>query len=94
MNIDVRYKLGHIIYQYEKNDLYCPNCGTKNIWEEQGLGDYYVGTVNLCTQCESEFTIQGPIDVDVRTDSASRQILKTIFIEQTKEVNNKNDQTP
>jgi len=41
----------HYWRSYEKSDLYCPFCGKKELWREQGSGDYYVGNASVCTEC-------------------------------------------
>jgi DNA-directed RNA polymerase subunit RPC12/RpoP len=65
ITVEVRYKAGHsYIHKYKKdNDLFCPKCGQKGVWIEQGDGDYYLGENYICTSCEHEFTIQGPYEV-------------------------------
>lgn len=41
-------------------DLYCPNCGIKNVKVETGEGDYYQGPSYYCLSCVHSFTISGP----------------------------------
>lgn len=48
-------RLGHhYITDYEITDLYCPDCGVQDVWEEQGEGDYYVGSHYVCAACGTE----------------------------------------
>lgn len=32
-------------------EMFCPNCGVKAVWHEQGEGDYYGGAGYLCAAC-------------------------------------------
>lgn len=41
-----------------KADRYCPMCGAKGVWVEEGEGDYDVGPANYCTFCKQEFSMQ------------------------------------
>ncbi|MGZ3796485.1 MAG: hypothetical protein ACXVB1_08975 [Pseudobdellovibrionaceae bacterium] len=50
----------HYWENYEKTEYFCPNCGAKDVWEEQGDGDYYVGADLICSNCGAGFTMQGP----------------------------------
>jgi hypothetical protein len=34
-------------------DVYCPACGQQGIYEEEGEGDYYMGSVSVCILCNS-----------------------------------------
>jgi len=71
IRFDVNYyanfpKPRHFSHKYgetwKKVELFCPNCGTRNVWEEQSGGDYYVGCELACTACANHFTIQGPYE--------------------------------
>lgn len=42
---------------YELTKYYCPSCGKKEVWTDNGAGDYYEGTTFLCTSCETAFTM-------------------------------------
>ena len=53
----------HYFDEYEKCDLFCPNCGIKEVWQEQSSGDYYVGEDFICVACKHNFTIQGPVPI-------------------------------
>jgi hypothetical protein len=46
-----------VTQQYEKCDLFCPNCGKQEVWEEKGLGDYYLGVNYLCLSCETSHNL-------------------------------------
>lgn len=76
MKLTVHYKLGHSYdFEYEKTELFCPNCGSKSVWVEQGEGDYYSGPTHVCTNCWSDFTIQGPHDARYPEAEVILQIL-------------------
>lgn len=34
---------------------HCPSCGQKQVWENQGGGDYYVGCKLICIACAFSF---------------------------------------
>ena len=58
MKVLLEFKNSHHYFQeYEKSELYCPNCGKKEVWEEQGFGDYYKGNKYVCTDCGFMFTM-------------------------------------
>lgn len=49
---EVKYEAGHSYEEtWEKSDLLCPQCTSDTIWEESGLGDYYLGNPFLCLTC-------------------------------------------
>lgn len=54
------YQYHHYMDEYQKCDLFCPNCGVRSVWQEQSPGDYYFGENFICTACTHDFTIQGP----------------------------------
>lgn len=60
MKVLNEYPTHHYMDEYEKCDLFCPNCGLKEVWQEQSPGDYYVGEDFICAACKHDFTIQGP----------------------------------
>lgn len=60
MKVINQYKNHHYVSSFTKTQCFCPSCGNKTVWEEDGSGDYYVGCTNLCTSCGVDFTIQGP----------------------------------
>lgn len=37
--------------RWRRTDYYCPICGTRAVWEEEGAGDYYAGPSILCIAC-------------------------------------------
>lgn len=47
----------HYWEKYEKSDYFCPCCGSKELWEEQGSGDYYLGVDYVCTNCDTVHTL-------------------------------------
>lgn len=54
--IEVKYYCrGEVSHSYKETwaitQLFCPHCGSKAVWEDQGGGDYYVGSEFLCIQC-------------------------------------------
>ncbi len=61
MKVLSEYPHHHYIDEYKKCDFFCPNCGLKEVWQEQSSGDYYVGEDLICTACKHYFTIQGPM---------------------------------
>lgn len=61
MKVLNEYPNHHYMDEYQKCDLFCPNCGTRSVWQEQSPGDYYVGEDFICTACNQNFTIQGPM---------------------------------
>jgi len=38
-------------------DMYCPECGAKGMWMDQGEGDYYLGPDYFCGKCRSSGNI-------------------------------------
>ena len=69
---DVKYELGHSYSEtwQRSADLHCPNCGKREVWEELGPGDVYVGPGLMCSACGASWTMQGP---DVRSGSLQDQ---------------------
>lgn len=58
MRVLLEFKNSHHYFEeYEKSDLYCPNCGENEVWEEMGDGDYYVGNDHACVGCGFIFTM-------------------------------------
>lgn len=54
--LNIKYERGHSYDEwYQKTNLFCPNCGTKNVWFEDNGGDYYVGEAHYCLSCKSYF---------------------------------------
>ncbi len=58
---------------YEKLDMFCPNCGQREVWHDLRGGDYYVGKSHVCTACDHGFTIQGP------SEEVEEQDLKVLW---------------
>lgn len=50
----------HYFDEFEKTEYFCPQCGAKEVWQEQGAGDYYVGEDWICTACSSIWKMIGP----------------------------------
>jgi len=74
----VKYKAGHSYqHTYEKCELFCPECGVQQVWQEQSEGDYYVGETYVCLGCEVQFTIQGPTLIS-GSDESVKQILSAL----------------
>lgn len=60
MKILIKYTWGDLERTYIKGELFCPKCGKQSIYEEQEEGDYYLGSDFYCSECDHDFTIQGP----------------------------------
>lgn len=60
MKVLNEYSTHHYIEEFEKCDLFCPNCGVRSVWQEQSQGDYYLGETFICISCDHDFSIQGP----------------------------------
>lgn len=57
MKVTLEYKTHHYFEEYDYQlDIFCPSCGTKNVWMSKE-GDYYVGETYLCTNCNSDFNM-------------------------------------
>ena len=59
VELAVKYALGHAYTEtwQRQPELHCPACGEKEVWEDQGGGDYHVGAQLLCSACEASFHI-------------------------------------
>lgn len=56
IKVNVKYEAGHNIdYEYSLTELFCPICGNKTVYVDQGYGDYYLGPDHLCITCNSTF---------------------------------------
>jgi hypothetical protein len=56
ITFDVKYKLGHTYKEtWEYEDYFCPGCGKQTVYQETGLGDYYMGSMCICLSCEHTF---------------------------------------
>ena len=56
MKVSVKYNAGHTIEsEWLNTNIYCPNCGKKEVWRENDGGDYYLGESYLCISCEHGF---------------------------------------
>lgn len=61
MKVLDEYASHHYFTNFDKADIYCPRCGHKEVWIEDGVGDYYCGPQFLCIACDSVWTMQGPL---------------------------------
>jgi transposase-like protein len=71
MKFEVAYYIGgEFSHKYEeewlKTDLFCPSCGENRVYDEQGMGDYYVGPQFLCAACGASFFL--PFGPEERPD--------------------------
>jgi len=77
INVVVKYPAGHTyIFEYYKSELYCPNCGEKTVWIEQGEGDYYEGPTHVCISCLEYFSM--PRQCIAEIDGSEIQIIDQI----------------
>lgn len=60
MKVLNEYPGHHYWQEYLETNIYCPACGSNNVFTEKSEGDYYYGPNNICVSCERIFTIQGP----------------------------------
>lgn len=44
---------------YEKSNFYCPLCGQKEVWRQEGMGDYYNGSDYICIYCGGQSLLDG-----------------------------------
>lgn len=51
---------------YNETEYYCPNCGEKSVFNEDGDGDYYLGVQFLCVSCDHTFYLPSGCRVDDR----------------------------
>lgn len=49
--VEKRYDWGVTHSNWTRTNDYCPNCGKLGMWQEDGEGDYYVGSEYRCTGC-------------------------------------------
>lgn len=50
--------------EWEITEWHCPKCAAKAVWENQGGGDYYIGTQLICVGCGFSWHMPsaGPIE--------------------------------
>lgn len=60
---------------WELTENFCPCCGKREVWLEQGGGDYYVGQQYICMACDSTFHMPNSQKC---TDDADRQRLERL----------------
>jgi len=56
--------------------LFCPHCGKKEVWVEQGGGDYYVGVQHICTACNWTFHMPNLSDIQPNEESNQQRLAK------------------
>lgn len=63
----VHYKLGHTYLETwaPESGMFCPACGTQEVWKCQGAGDYEVGPEHACVACGAFFHLPTGCDVSV-----------------------------
>ena len=60
MRVLADYGTHHYWREYDHDEaLFCPHCGEKTVYVEQGAGDYYVGPTHLCVSCHFSFSLPG-----------------------------------
>jgi predicted RNA-binding Zn-ribbon protein involved in translation (DUF1610 family) len=57
MKVIREYSTHHYEEVWEKTEYYCPMCGTREVYEEQGPRDYYAGNDAVCLACDNCFSI-------------------------------------
>jgi len=78
MKVILEFKGSHHYEQdYRKSDMYCPSCGEKDIWENEGHGDYYLGTDYICTACESSHALDHSSKIETEAYTAVVRQLKS-----------------
>ena len=70
----------HYWETYEKVDLFCCNCGKKEVWTALA-GDYYVGPMSLCTNCKCAcYYVNGPLSTSAPNIKLQLEQLKSGII--------------
>lgn len=59
---------------WRKIEMYCPNCGKQDVWQEDSTGDYYVGEGYICVGCNQEWTIQGPSEIHPSNEQDAQRL--------------------
>lgn len=76
VEITIEYPAGHSrTEKWSPTELFCPFCGKRNVWAEDGDGDYYTGVEYICLDCSCSHSQQGPWAQNVYRDE---KILKTL----------------
>lgn len=58
MKVKIKYDAGHTREtEYIKSEVFCPNCGEKEVYNENDVGDVYEGVTHLCVRCCYEFKL-------------------------------------
>lgn len=74
MKIQVKYNWGIHYSEYEKSDFFCNQCGSKEVWEEQSEGDYYMGSTVFCSKCGAKGAT-GSLMLGGTSDVFDKQVL-------------------
>ena len=59
---------------WDKAEWFCPACGRREVYEEQGGGDYYVGTRFLCEKCGAKFYLPDPPEPCPKNDQHQQRL--------------------
>lgn len=65
-------------YNIHKQDLFCPICGEKDVWREEGEGDYYQGGSYYCLSCSSRHYLDSSITLESRFDEPILTAIKKV----------------
>ncbi len=62
MKLAIEYPAGHTSTESwgPTDDMFCPKCGTKSVWNAD-VGDYYVGEQHICITCRHTFYLPGGV---------------------------------
>lgn len=64
MKVLKEYKGSHHYWEdYEKTGYFCPSCGKKDVWEQCGSDDYYVGSAYVCVNCSTSHYLDNSSDL-------------------------------
>lgn len=73
----------HYMESYSEVDFYCPECGKREVWMNDGSGDYYVGEDYICMACESIFYLPSIRKADAHEKKKIEQIKTGVTFEPT-----------
>lgn len=81
--VEVKYfrngRVSHVSKQiWVETEKYCPHCGTRSVWLDDGGGDFEAGDDYLCTSCGHGFTCFR--FTDENQDEQGKQILEALKI--------------
>ena len=57
-----QYPEHHYQFWHKMTERFCPWCGVKGLWVEEGEGDYYAGPQYHCVACNSTAYLDGGED--------------------------------